>query len=82
MQLDAFAQQMQENGCMLTYSKAIVKHTALACMSSEYGARPIRRYLDRHIKDVVADRLLLEGETPKRLHLALEADTIVIGECE
>jgi ATP-dependent Clp protease ATP-binding subunit ClpC len=78
MQLEAFVQQLKENGCVLEYTEAVTAFVAKVCMSAEYGARPIRRYMDRHIKDAVADMMLSESAPLTALSIELKSETIVV----
>lgn len=51
--------RLESQGLSLEVSdKALEFITSEACGESEYGARPLKRYIQKHIEDVLADKLL------------------------
>lgn len=77
LQLKDFTHKFHsETGCLIGYDPEVLTFIAKACQSTTYGARPIKRYIDRHIKDAIADVLLAEDQMPERINIHIENDTL------
>ena len=72
MQLDSFVGASGNLGCGLSFSDDLVAHIAKACQNEEYGARPIKRFIDRNIKDAIADALISMDDMPEQIHIDVE----------
>lgn len=54
-ELDLFIKRVnQEKGIRLKYSKGIIEKILSESYSEEYGARPVKRYIEREIGTLVA----------------------------
>jgi ATP-dependent Clp protease ATP-binding subunit ClpC len=61
MELDKVHARLKEQGYKLTISEDAVKHLAVEGYSNEFGARPLKRVLQKQIEDPVADNILDES---------------------
>ncbi len=68
-----FSRQMQENKLEVLVEEGVAKYIAEKYYSVEYGARPLKRAVDREIKDRVADYLLQNDRVPEKIVLVLES---------
>ncbi|MBR6530690.1 MAG: ATP-dependent Clp protease ATP-binding subunit, partial [Clostridia bacterium] len=55
---------MKENGITLTYTDDICRHAAREGYSEKYGARHLRRFLQKNVEDKIAALLLDSWQTP------------------
>ncbi len=56
--LDELAQALCEKGIKLLYTNAAANHVAQKSFSVRYGARNMRRYIQTHIEDKVAEEII------------------------
>ncbi|NGO39670.1 ATP-dependent chaperone ClpB [Limisphaera ngatamarikiensis] len=63
LQLELLRQRLADRHIRLELTEAAREHIARAGYDPVYGARPLKRYLQRHIETVLA-RKLLAGEVP------------------
>ncbi len=54
----------------MTYDSKVLMHIVTETYNPEYGARPVRRYIQDMIEDVIADALL-DSKKRKTLHIAV-----------
>lgn len=69
--IDEFSDQMRARELDIVVSEPVVLYIAQNYYSPEYGARPLRRAVDREIKDKVADYLLSSDESPTKIVIDL-----------
>lgn len=62
LQLDSVARTVAENGIELTYTDALVERIAHEGFDPEYGARPVRRVIQRRLLSELS-RSILRGDT-------------------
>lgn len=63
LQLDATVRQLRENGVNLSYTSALVEHLASEGFDPEFGARPVKRAIQRGLLSELS-RALLSGGLP------------------
>ena len=75
--LSDLAASMAENGMTLTFSEEVCRFAAKESYSEKYGARALRRWLQKNVEDTVATLIVSTYEDPPRaISLALENETI------
>lgn len=77
LEVDKVAKRMADLGTELRLTEGAIDLIAKAGMDPQYGARPIRRAIQRHVEDVLADYLLAQTPGPK-LTLVKAGDTLAI----
>ena len=71
-----------KKGITLKYSSAVLKHIAENAFSEKYGARNMRRFIERNIEDPVASKIIAaQGEKIQLIRLEVDKDAIQIS-CE
>jgi ATP-dependent Clp protease ATP-binding subunit ClpC len=68
LQLDILVERLRELGIALTYDTKAVTTILSTTYNPEYGARPVRRYIQDSIEDVIAEHMLRDK---KKTHLSL-----------
>ncbi len=56
--LDELKLSLEEKGIGFRYSPAAVAHIAQNSFSKKFGARNMRRYICRHVEDLIAERMI------------------------
>jgi len=64
LELAKVAAQMAEREAVLTWSDAVVDHLAVAGYDPQFGARPVKRVIQREVQDRLADAVLVNGISP------------------
>lgn len=54
----------------MTYDPKVLMYIVTETYNPEYGARPVRRYIQDMIEDVIADTLL-DSKKKKTLHITI-----------
>lgn len=62
--LDELAASLKEKGFTFTYDNAVAAYLANKSYSLTYGARNLRRTIQKDIEDVVAEKLIDSYENP------------------
>lgn len=75
-EMDRFVKTMGDRGIEVTYSEEVPAHIAAYNFDSEYGARPLKRGIDRMIKDQVADILLSVDEVVVKIDIELASEEL------
>lgn len=71
IQLDEFVIRLQTLGIALTYDARLVTHIVAETYNPEYGARPVRRYIQDKIEDTIADAMV-EKKSKKSVCISVE----------
>ncbi len=71
-ELTLFRTLMLEQGIQMCYDSGVSKYIAETNFDEKYGARPIKRAVDRLIKDKVADLMLTENEGFEVIEVTVE----------
>jgi ATP-dependent Clp protease ATP-binding subunit ClpA len=73
---------LTKKGIKLEYSSAVLKHIAENAFSEKYGARNMRRFIERNIEDPLASKIIAaQGEKIQQIRLEVDKDAIQIS-CE
>ncbi len=62
LQLDELVQRLRQVGITLTYDVKCVNHILENTYNPEYGARPVRRYVQDTIEDLIADNMIRDSK--------------------
>ena len=77
--LSKLAGSMDDKGITLTYSDAVLQHIAKKSYSEKFGARNMRRFIEKNVEDLIAEKIL--SAYPKKLigvHLGCVDEKITI----
>ena len=77
--LDELKASLAEKGLNFSYDDAVVKYLTHKSFSTTYGARNLRRTIQKELEDVMASRIIDSYENPvTQLRAVMEGDTLVI----
>lgn len=71
LQLNNLSERMKEIGIEFTYDTKLISHVVSETYNPEYGARPVRRYIQDRIEDAIADAIV-DNKSKKLLFLTIE----------
>ncbi len=71
LQLSELDQRLKKISLSLSYDAKVVTHIVAETYNPEYGARPVRRYIQDEIEDVIADAMV-EKKAKKSVALSVE----------
>lgn len=74
LQMQAIAQRLAEREITLKLSEAAKEYILQAAYSPEFGARPVKRYLQKHLETAIG-RKILAGEVAERDEIMVDVDT-------
>ena len=78
LMLSQVAERLQERGIDLSYDSSVVNHLAQAGFDDQYGARPLRRVIQRTIEDSLSEKLIAgEIHLGGKIHMKMDGDQIV-----
>ncbi len=78
--LTKLATHMNEKGIRLTYSEDVLTFIARKSYSEKYGARNMRRFVERSVEDSIASLIIDKAKTSLLgIHLTIENDEIQIS---
>ncbi len=71
---------LSENGTRLTYDESVLNHIADKSYSEKFGARNMRRFIEKNVEDKLAE-IMIENAEKKLLgaHLSMGEDGIVVN---
>ncbi len=70
---------MRESGLSLSYTEEVCAFAARASFNEKFGARELRRYLQKHVEDKIASLLISSYRTKtKDIFLSVENDSITV----
>ena len=79
--LDDLAEAMRINGLTLTYDPEVCTFAAKASYSETFGARELRRYLQKHVEDEIASLLISSYQNKiKNVHVSVQDDALAVRE--
>jgi ATP-dependent Clp protease ATP-binding subunit ClpE len=58
LQLSDLEKRLENIGLALTYDTKVLTHIVTETYNPEYGARPVRRFIQDRIEDAIADTLV------------------------
>jgi ATP-dependent Clp protease ATP-binding subunit ClpC len=70
LQLDELVERLKSVSITLTYDTKAVSYILENIYNPEYGARPVRRYIQDTIEDVIADNMIRDSKK-KNVHISL-----------
>ena len=77
--LDELKTSLADKGLHFSYDDAVVKYLTHKSFSTTYGARNLRRTIQKELEDVMASRIIDSYENPvTQLRAVMEGDTLVI----
>lgn len=76
LKMNAFNDLMKAKNITIQFSEAVLTCIARISFSDVYGARPIKRAIDKLVKDPIAELMLEETEPLHAIELYLEEDQI------
>ena len=79
LQLNILAKRVKEYGLNIEFDKSVIKHIADNGYQSEYGARPIKRFIQTFIEDKLSE-LIIAGKIKKNDKVLLKFDKELIYE--
>ena len=78
--LSKLAAHMNEKGIRLTYSDDVLSYIARSSYSEKYGARNMRRFVERSVEDRIASLIIDKANTSLLgIHLTVENDELQIS---
>ena len=78
LQLDELSLRLKHVGIKLTHDKKSVDHLLKSTYNPQYGARPVRRYIQDHIEDTIAN-LIIEKEIQDTLVLSAKGKELTFN---
>ncbi len=78
IQLKQLAERVKDKGIELTWTDALVDYIASAGFDPQYGARPLKRLIQKDLEDAMA-RAVLAGNTGTAMRLDYRNGEVVIG---
>ena len=78
--LGELKQSLANRGLALTWDEAIRRHLVKLAYSVTYGARNLRRTIQRELEDPISEKIVDSFENPiSAIHLSLENDSVVLS---
>ncbi len=68
---------MEEKGLVLTYDQAVLETVAKESFSEKYGARHMARFLQTHVEDPIADRIVSDRDRTIRAVRLFVSDGVI-----
>ncbi len=72
LEADKLTKRLERKNITLTINKEVKEFLVEKGFQSEMGARTLRRTIERHLEDPLAEKLLLEGDEPREIAVSLE----------
>ena len=70
---------LAEKGIALSYTSALLKHVGEKSYSAKFGARNMRRFIQTHIEDAIAEKVIADyNRTISKVHLNISGGEIVV----
>ena len=77
LQLDDLVTRLATLSIIATYDTKAVNLILKSTYNPEYGARPVRRYIQDRIEDAIADMMIAGGKKKQNLALSAKGDELV-----
>jgi ATP-dependent Clp protease ATP-binding subunit ClpA len=77
LQLDDLVVRLKWLGISCNYDTKSVQNILKSTYNPEYGARPVRRYIQDRIEDVVADMILSPGKQKTQVTISAKWDDLI-----
>ncbi|MBE5786993.1 MAG: ATP-dependent Clp protease ATP-binding subunit [Clostridiales bacterium] len=83
LMLSQVADRLQEREIRLFYGEDVVSHLAREGFDSQYGARPLRRVIQRTIEDSLSEKLIAgEIHLGDRVKMSLDGENVIFEKME
>ena len=70
---------LEEKGIALSYSDEALEYVGKKSYSAKFGARNMRRFIQTHIEDTIAERVIADyNRTITKVYIAIENDEIAV----
>lgn len=79
LQLDELVKRLSPIGIGCTYDAKAVNLILKTTYNPEYWARPVRRYIQDHIEDIIADNMLTGAKKKKHLSISANAKWLIFS---
>jgi ATP-dependent Clp protease ATP-binding subunit ClpB len=77
--LGELATALKEKGIDLSYSDDALKFVGEKSYSAKFGARNMRRFIQTHIEDAIAEKVIADyNRTISKVHISVDNDEIVV----
>ena len=76
LQLDDLLSRLKNLGVTCTYDTKAVNLILKSTYNPEYGARPVRRYIQDKVEDAIADMMIASGKKKNQLVLSAKGDDL------
>ena len=78
--LDELKESLQTRGLMLTWDESIREYLVKEAYSVTYGARNLRRTIQRQLEDPISERIIDAFENPiSAIHISLDGDRVQVS---
>ncbi len=78
--LGELKEALSEKGIDLSFTPAVLKHVGEKSYSAKFGARNMRRYIQTHIEDAIAEKVIADyNRTISKIHLNISGGEIVVN---
>jgi ATP-dependent Clp protease ATP-binding subunit ClpB len=78
IQLNQLAERIKEKGIELSWTDALVDYLATAGYDPQYGARPLRRLIQKEVEDQMA-RAIIAGKVGPQIKLDYQNGSVIIS---
>ena len=78
IQLNQLAERIKEKGIELSWTDALVDYLATAGYDPQYGARPLRRLIQKEVEDLMA-KAIIAGQVGPQIKLDYQNGSVVIS---
>ena len=76
--LEQMRETLEAKGIKLTYGEDVLDRVAVASFSEKFGARQMRRYIEKNVEDPVAEMIIAQSGTKlSHITLKVEGDRII-----
>ncbi len=77
--LESVAEKLKEKSIQVDFSSSLIEHLAHNAYNPQYGARPLRRYIQKELETSLAKKLLSnEISEYSHIKISLEGNDIII----
>ena len=77
--LDELRMALEEKGIELSFTLALLSHVGSKSYSAKFGARNMRRYIQTHIEDAIAEKIIADyNRSITKVHLNISGGEIVV----
>ena len=78
IQLNQLAERIKEKGIELSWTDALVDYLATAGYDPQYGARPLRRLIQKEVEDLMA-KAIIAGQVGPQIKLDYQNGSVVVS---